>query len=137
MAIVKLDETEYWTSPLLAGVRVFGVYVFNRRNHHHLCSLEANYELNLLGYQWDCEDYDSLTDEQREALDELMREGLRDSEQFSYRAVKDMDRVLETEIKQGWFPPEGKSGGFKVEVSAVVHADAIEELTELYHTASV
>ena len=58
--------------------RIFGVYVFDRRQHFHLCSFSASYELYFLGSQWD--EAEGLSDEDHDELWERITEGDRQSE---------------------------------------------------------
>ncbi len=136
MWIVKIDEREYWVDETILDrtKRIFGVYVFDRRKHVHCCSFEATYELTFLGSQWEASR--ELTEEERDELDELIRDGDRDCQDAKYFGVNDVDRMLENEIKQGFLPTE-YAGGYHVDVAAVVTDDAVAEIEELNCTMEV
>lgn len=135
--LVKIDETEHWIDPTILdrAKRIFGVYVFDRRQHVHCCSFEATYELHFLGSQY--EHARDLTDAEDEELFDAIREGDLQCEDVSYFAVADIDRMTAEECKEG-FLPEGTSGGLKIDgLAAVVTDDAIEELREAYCQAEI
>ncbi len=129
MWIVKDDEREYWIDPTILErtKRIFGVYVFDRRRHVHLCSFDANYECTFLGSQW--EPSRELSDEETEELDELIRAGDRDWQDIKYFGVAEIDRMIANPCKEGCFPT-GKSGGFHLDVVSVVTDDAVAEIQE-------
>jgi hypothetical protein len=110
--------------------RLYGVYVFDRRQHFHLCSFEATYELHFLGSQW--ETSRELTDTEGEELWETIREGDTQTEDVSYFGVPEIDRILGTPFREGFLPKEG-SGGMPVsELTSVMADDAIEEVREAH-----
>jgi len=130
--IVKLDEREHWIDPMILErtSRLYGVYVFDRRQHFHLCSFEATYELHFLGSQW--ETSRELTDTENEELWEAIQEGDRQTEDVSYFGVPEIDRILDTPFREGFLPKEG-SGGMPVnELTSVLADDAIEEVREAH-----
>ncbi len=136
MCVVKEDETEYWDKPFRKRhkiKRIFGVYVFNRRKACYLCEMTPSYELRFFGSQWEGEDgYDAEDENAAEKIDDAIRDGDRDTEEWSYMHCADVDRLLETVIKEGCFPPEGKAGsGYPITgLVSVTEEDAIEEIRE-------
>ena len=134
--IVKIDEREHWIdADVLANCpRIYGVYVFDRKQHFHLCSFEACYELHFLGTQYD--ESDELQDDEyrRDEINNKILEGDAQCEQVSYWGKGDIDRMLQTEIKEGFLPPEGKHGGYRLNgIESVSYDDAIEEAREAHN----
>jgi hypothetical protein len=129
--IVKIDEREHWIAPdiLDKTARIFGVYVFDRRQVTHCCSLSGSYYLTFLGTQW--EESRELTDDEREELDESIREGNCQCESSNYFDERAVDRMIAESCREGCLPT-GKAGGFHVDVTAVVTDDAIAEIEEAY-----
>jgi hypothetical protein len=136
MWCVKQDETEYWAQEFLAEhriKRIFGVYVFNKQAAHYLCEITPSYELRPFSSQWEPQDNFEAGEfnEGFEKVDDAIREAEADDERWSYQHVSDVKRNLETEIRQGCLPPEGKrAGGYHVEVASVTEKDAITEIEE-------
>lgn len=133
--VVKIDETEYWIDPevLKRTQRIFGVYVFDRRQHYHICSFTASYELHFLGSQW--EEVEGLSEEDHDDLRERITEGDLQSEPVSYWDRNDIDRMLTTACREGFFPT-GDSGGFALTgIVSVTTEDAIEEARESYQAS--
>jgi len=130
--IVKLDEREHWIDPMILErtSRLYGVYVFDRRQHFHLCSFEATYELHFLGSQW--ETSRELTDTENEELWEAIQEGDRQTEDVSYFGVPEIDRILDTPFREGFLPREGNGGMPVNELISVMADDAIEEVREAH-----
>jgi len=129
--IVKIDEREHWIAPdvLDKTARIFGVYVFDRRQVTHCCSFSGSYYLSFLGTQWEASR--ELTDDETEALDESIWEGNCQCESSNYFDQRDVDRMIAKPCREG-FLPEGSAGGFHVDVTAVVTDDAIAEIEEAY-----
>jgi hypothetical protein len=134
LCVVKIDERGYWRDPVVLSrtTRLFGVYVFDRRRHVHICSFTPCYELHFLGSQWDC--LPEISDEDREDLWDRIQEGDRQSEPVTYWDKTDIDRFLETGCQVGFLPPVGSNhGGFRLDgITAVTTADALEEVREAY-----
>ncbi len=133
--VVKIDETEYWLDPVVKArtKRVFGVYVFDRRQHFHICSFSASHELYFLGSQW--EEIEGLNDEEHDDLWERINEGDRQSEPVSYWDKFDIDRMLASRCREGFLPNEG-NGGFALKgIVSVTTEDAIEEARESYQAS--
>ena len=63
-----------------------------------------------MGSQWDA-DLDDSDDELPDRIDEAVRKGNTSTEEYSYMHVSDIDALLKTEIKEGFFPTEGQGGG--------------------------
>jgi hypothetical protein len=131
--IVKIDERNWWTDAdiLAACPRICGVYVFDRKQHFHICSTEACYELHFLGSQY--EEANELQDDEhrRDEINGKILEGDAQSEQISYWGRHDVDRMLQTEIQEGFLPPEGKGGGYRLTgIASVTAGEAIEEARE-------
>jgi hypothetical protein len=124
VVIVKLDEREYWCDEwiLERTTAIYTVYVIDRRQHHHLCSFEANYEAYYLGTQFD--EVPGLSDEDHEELWERINEGALANEQYSYFAVDEIDRILQNTCREGWTPANGKSGGYAIDTGMVRTEDA-------------
>lgn len=133
--VVKIDETEYWLDPkVLKGTkRIFGVYVFDRRQQFHICSFTASYELHFLGSQW--EEVEGLSEEDHDDLWHRINEGDLQSEPVSYWDRNDIERMLATTCRAGFLPTE-RSGGFALTgVVSITTEDAIEEAQESYQAS--
>jgi len=133
--VLKIDEREYWldSAVLERTKRIFGVYIFDRRQHFHLCSFSASHELYFLGSQW--EEVEGLSDEDHDDLWERITEGDGKSESVTYWDKTDVDRILTTACREG-FLPNGGSGGFALTgIAAVTTEDAIEEARESYQAS--
>jgi len=132
--IVKIDERDYWLDPVVLSrsTRLFGVYVFDRRQHYHICSFTPCYELHFLGSQWDCPN--ERSDEDRDELWDRIHQGDCQSELITYWDRADIDRFLETRCEVGCLPPMGTDhGGFRLDgITAVTTQDAIEEVQEAH-----
>lgn len=132
--VVKIDEREHWLDPVVLSrtTRLFGVYVFDRRQHFHICSVTPCHELHFLGSQWDCPD--DLSDEDRDDLWDRIQDGDGQSDLITYWGKADIDRFLETGCKVGCLPPLGaEHGGFRIDgLAAVTTQDAIEEVREAH-----
>jgi len=132
--VVKSDEREWWLDPavLARTKRIFGVYVLDRRQHFHICSISASHELYFLGSQW--EEVEGLSDEDHDDLWERITEGDGQSESVTFWDRWDVDQMLATECREGFLPTEG-SGGFALKgIVSVTTEDAIEEARESYQT---
>lgn len=129
--IVKIDEREHWLDPIVLDRtrRIFGVYVFDRRQVTHCCSFSGSYWLVALGTQWEASR--ELTDDETEDLDERIRTGDSQSDGTNYFDQRDIDRMIAKPCRESCLP-EGKAGGFKIDVTAVVTDDAIAEIEEAY-----
>ena len=110
--------------------RLYGVYVFDRRQHFHLCSFEATYELHFLGSQW--ETSRELTDTEDEELWEAIREGDGQTEDVSYFGVAEIDRVLDIPFREGFLPQEGNGAMQVSNLTSVLADEAIEEVRETH-----
>lgn len=135
LCVVKIDEREYWLDPVVLEqtTRLYGVYVFDRRQHFHLCSFSASYELHFLGSQWEAAE--GLSDEDHDELWELISQGDCQSEPVSYWDRSDVDRMLEATCLDGQLPAAG-NGGFELTgTSSVTTEDAIEEAREAYQAS--
>lgn len=132
--VVKIDERDYWIDPVVLAhtTRLFGVYVFDRRLHVHVCSFTPCHELHFVGSQWDCPD--DLSEEDRENLWGRIYRGDGQSDQITYWAKSDIDRFLEVDCETGCLPPaEANHGGLRIDgITAVTTQDAIEEVREAH-----
>ena len=130
--VVKIDEREYWLDPVVLKrtKRIFGVYVFDRRQQFHICSFSASHELNFLGSQW--EEIEGLSDEDHDDLWERIMQGDGQSEPVTYWDKWDIDRMLATTCREGFLPREATGGFALTGVVSVTTADAIEEARESY-----
>lgn len=47
--VVKIEERDHWLDSVVMArtTRIFGVYVFDRRQHFHICSFSASHELHF------------------------------------------------------------------------------------------
>jgi len=138
--VVKINEREHWLDPdvLAACPRLYGVYVFDRKRHVHVCSFEATYELHYLGSDYTETDDVQDDDYRLSEIDESIRQGDCQCEQVTYWGVHDIDRMLETEIREGCLPPDGKNGGYRLQgIVAVTYEDAVEEAREAHHASSL
>ena len=133
--VVKIDETENWLDPVVLGrtKRIFGVYVFDRRQQFHICSFSASHELRFLGSQWD--EVDGLSDEDHEDLWERIMLGDCQSEPVTYWDKSDIDRMLTNHCREGFLPDDGNGGFALTGVASVMAEDAIEEARESYQTS--
>lgn len=132
--VVKIDERDHWLDPVVLGrtKRIFGVYVFDRRQHFHLCSFSASYELHFLGSQW--EEIEGQ-DEDGHDLWERIIQGDCQSELVSYWDRTDIDRMLVNDCREGCLP-KGSSGGFALTgIASVTTKDALEEARESYQAS--
>jgi hypothetical protein len=132
---VKMDEREWWLDPelLAACPRIYGVYVFDRRQHVHVCSFEPCYELHFLGS--DYIEASELGDDEsrRDEIHGKIVQGDAQCEQVTYWGKADIDRMLANEIEPGCLPPDGKHGGYRLDsIVSVTYADAIEEVREAH-----
>lgn len=133
--VVKIDEREYWLDPVVLGrtKRIFGVYVFDRRQQFHICSFTATHELYFLGSQW--EEIEGLSDEDHDDLWERFNQGDGQSEHVTYWDRWDIDRMLANACPEGFLPTE-RSGGFALTgIVSVTTEDAIEEAREAYQAS--
>jgi hypothetical protein len=133
--VVKIDEREYWLDPAVLGrtKRIFGVYVFDRRQQFHICSFSASHELYFLGSQW--EEVEDLSDEDHDDLWERIRLGEGLSDPVTYWDKSDIDRMLANACGEGFLPTE-RSGGFALTgIVSVTTTDAIEEARESYQAS--
>jgi len=133
--IVKIDEREWWLDPevFAACPRIYGVYVFDRRRHVHVCSFEACYELHFLSS--DYTESDELQDDEsrRDEIHGSIVQGDALSEQVTYWGKADIDRMLANEIEPSGLSPDGKHGGYRLDgIVSVTYADAIEEVREAH-----
>jgi hypothetical protein len=139
MHVVKVDETDLYDEDWRKEFhlkRIICVYVFNRRRAVYCCEMTPSYELQSFGSQYELDiDYDHPNyDEISEDASEEVRSADAGCEQFSYIHCGNVDDILKTEIgKDGCcFPPEGKSGGYKVTgLVSVTEEDAYEEISEV------
>jgi hypothetical protein len=130
---VKIDERDYWCDPvaLARATRIVGVYVFDRRQHVHICSFTPCYELHFLGSQWD--EIGGLSDEERDELSDRIIHGDGQSEPVTYWDKHDVDSMLETSCQEGRLPPLGLNGGFVLSgIVSVTTEDALAEAAEAY-----
>jgi hypothetical protein len=98
--IVKFDETQYWTDEAFKAKvgKIFGVYLYNPNVVTHCCELTPSYELEHMGAVLSGTgtfDFAEASDEEREALFEYLREGIKDDEPCCYRHCSDIDRMPE------------------------------------------
>lgn len=134
--VVKIDEREYWCDPdVLANCpRIYGVYVFDRNKHIHICSTEASYELTFLGSDYTEVEAIADDDYRRDEINSKILNGDAQCEEFSYWGKYDIERMLQNEIKEGHLPPEGQHGGYRLTgFTAVTTEEAIEEARELHN----
>jgi hypothetical protein len=129
--IVKIEEREHWIAPEVLEMtrRIFGVYVFDRRQVTHCCSLTGSYWLSFLGTQW--EESRELSDDEREKLDESIREGNCQCDTSNYFDKRSVDRMIAEPCRKG-FLPAGNGAGFHIDVVSVVTDDALAEIEEAY-----
>lgn len=130
--VVKIDELGYWldSEVLRQTKRIYGVYIFDRRQQFHLCSFSASYELHFLGSQW--EEVENLSDEEHEDLWNRIKEGDGQSEAVTYWDRIDIDRMLTNQCREGFLPSNGNGGFALTGIVSVSTADAIEEAREAY-----
>lgn len=133
--VVKIDETEHWLDPavLARTKRIFGVYVFDRRQHFHICSFSDSHELYFLGSQW--EEIEGLSDEEHDDLWERINQGDGQSDPVSYWDKCDIDRMLANSCREGFLPTEGGGGFALTGIVSVTTEDAIEEARESYQAS--
>ena len=113
--------------------RIFGVYVFDRRQQFYICSFSATHELYFLGSQW--EEIEGLSDEEHDDLWERINEGDGQSDPVSYWDKFDIDRMLANRCREGFLPNEGNGGFALAGIVSVTTEDAIEEARESYQAS--
>lgn len=133
--VVKIDETEYWLDPVVMArtKRIFGVYVFDRRQHFHICSFSASHELHFLGSQW--EEFKGPSDDEDDDLWSRIMVGDCHSEPVSYWDRFDIDRILANPCREGFLPHEGNGGFAMTGIVSITTEDAIEEARESYQAS--
>jgi hypothetical protein len=133
--VAKIDETEYWLDPVVVGrtKRIFGVYVFDRRQQFHICSFTSSHELHFLGSQWD--EAEGLSDEEHDDLWERINEGDGQFDPVSYWDRFDIDRILANPCREGLLPNDGNGGFALTGIVSVTTEDAIEEARESYQAS--
>lgn len=136
MWVLKVEETEYWELADLPSVRVFGVYVLNKRKVNYLCEMTPSYELYRFDSQWDM-DEEPLPDDPHgtlaEKIGDAIRDGERGDEDVIYVHVSDVEKQLKEEIRKhaGALPSKGSTGGYRwTDLEAVTEEDALEEIRE-------
>ena len=112
---------------------LFGVYAFDRRQHHHLCEFCASYELWFLETQY--EETDDVADDEykRDELNEMILAGDRDTEPVSYMHRKEIDPLFlrGSRCRPGWLPTSDKGGGYRVRgITAVTWDGVMDEINE-------
>ena len=130
--VVKIDERDYWKDQIVLSrtTRLYGVYVFDRRLHVHICSFTPCYELHFLGSQWECPN--DLSDEEHDDLRDHIQQGDGSSETVTYWDKADIDRFLQVKCKIGCLPL-GKEGGCQLTgITSVTTHDAIEAVREAH-----
>ena len=133
--VVKIDERDYWLDPVVLArtKRIFGVYVFDRRQQFHICSFSTSHELYFLGSQW--EEVEGLSDEEHDDLWERIMQGDTQSDPVTYRDKSDIDRMLTSSCREGFLPSDD-SGGFALTgIVSVTTEDALEEARESYQAS--
>jgi hypothetical protein len=133
--VVKIEERDHWLDSVVMArtTRIFGVYVFDRRQHFHICSFSASHELHFFGSQW--EPVEGLSDEGHDDLWNRIMEGDCQSELISYWDKADTERMLTNPCRIGFLPSES-SGGFALAgLVSVTTEDAIEEARESYQAS--
>jgi hypothetical protein len=133
LCVVKIDERDYWCDPVVLArtTRIVGVYVFDRRQHVHICSFTPCYELHFLGSQW--EEIDGLIDEEHDELSDQIIRGDGQSEPVTYWDKHEVDSMLETACQEGCLPSPGRNGGFVLgDIVSVTTEDALAEAAEAY-----
>ena len=130
--IVKIPDRDYWSEDVQAlTTTIFGVYALDRRQHFHLCELCASYELWFVEHQY--EPVESVDDDKREELHELILEGGRYEEQVTYMHVKDIDPMFRRSrrCRPGWLPKSDRGGGYRLRgIRAVTWDGVMEEIFE-------
>ena len=138
--IVKIDEREHWLDPdvLAHCPRIYGVYVFDRKQHFHLCSFEPCHELHFLGSQY--EESEELQDDElrRDEINGKVLNGDAQCELVSYWSKADIDRMLQTELEEGFLQLDGMNGGYRLTgIESVTPDDAIEEAHEAHRSSEL
>jgi len=94
IVVVRIEETSNWNVDFLREngiVKMFGVYVYDRRKHVHCCELMPSYELHFVEHQYELAPGIEHDDEQLDCLDEEIR--LQDTEQVQYYHTRVIDRI--------------------------------------------
>lgn len=92
--LVKIDERQHWREDIQAKTTaIYGVYAFDRNERTFCCELTPSYCLWFIA----CDEVPSgePTEEQREALNELILTGSAQSEPVSYYHVRLIERLME------------------------------------------
>ena len=131
MWIVKIDEREYWLDPKVLDrtSRIFGVYVFDRRNMPIVVA--SRLPMSVRFSEPNGTTAASLPKRKPKNLTNASGKATAQCESSNYFDVADVDRMIAETCREG-FLPAGNAGGFKVEVKSVVTDDAIAEIGEAY-----
>lgn len=89
--VLQLDETGYWVPSIAerAG-KIIGVYLYHNNLHVHCCELTPSYELHFVGSFYTAF---NLEEDEREKLDEEIREGNADQELVTYMHCSQIDAM--------------------------------------------
>jgi hypothetical protein len=95
--LVGIDEGRHWNLPpeVMAKItKIFGVYLFDAKRHVHCCEFTPSYELYPLGTEVIF--VDGVTEQEREDIWEMLRDGDRDCSNVTYMHVHEVDSAIET-----------------------------------------
>lgn len=124
--IAKFDETKYWTDESLKRVagKIFAVYAYNPALVVHCCEITPSRELHLFGYVISgTPEFSDFDDEQRDAVFEQLRAGLRDDQDVIYVHAADVDKLPELETATATEHGRALLGDFDVDEPPDVHPD--------------
>lgn len=129
--IVKIPDRDYWSEDVQQlTTRIFGVYALDRRQRFHLCEMHS-YELWFIEHQY--EPVESLDDDKREELHELILEGAQYETQVIYEHRKDIEPMFSRgrRCRPGWLPTSDRGGGYRLRgLRAVTWDGVMEEIFE-------
>ena len=94
--VVRIFDTECFDEDWLLerGIgRTWNVYVINKTQHFHICSVEASYEAFLIDSGFEFTDPDSVSDDDRDRIDEEFRDSVAHDERVSYFSKSYIDRL--------------------------------------------
>ena len=139
--IVKLPDRDYWCDEAQSLTKsIFAVYALDRRQHFHLCELCASYELWFIEHQYEVTEEVEQDDDKREALSELLLEGVRCEEPVIYEHRYDIDRLFDRahRCRPGCLPTKNRGGGYRLRgLCSVTWAAIIEEIGEACCNSSI
>ena len=94
-SLIALNETEYFTDEIKSKVsKIYTVYAYNPEEEVYCCEITPSYFCIPIDFTIPFSDelYDSLSDEQKEALNDVLEESVNVSDGI-YVHVRDVERI--------------------------------------------